>query len=74
MLVSRLGPLVFHEYLSRFGKTKVEFAQLKGVKLQNKVINIHLPDFLNRKVWDVENYTIDDLEILIFKVDFGRII
>jgi len=28
-LISRLGPLVFHEYLLRFGKTKINFAQFK---------------------------------------------
>jgi len=29
-IISRLGPLVFHEYLLRFGKSKVIFAQFKS--------------------------------------------
>jgi len=45
--ISRLGPLVFHEYLLRFGKTKLILHTSKYVKQTKKVINIHFPDFLN---------------------------
>jgi len=46
-IISRLGPLVFHEYLLRFGKTKLILHTSKYVKQTKKVINIHFPDFLN---------------------------